>query len=320
MSPREPEVSSRHRRTRGYARPVRHALPPAVVTAAVGRADAELVALTSEPVAHGSGAATSSVVRITGSARAGSELSTFSMVRKEFRPVTHGRHAAAAGDERHWAYWRREPLAYAAGLLPDGPELSAPRCYGVVGDTVYLADITGGEESPSVAARRLGAWQATTAVPDVPWLATDQLGQRVRVTSLDWTAMDVPDSLPRIWDRRDELLGMLAAVPVVVCHGDFHVGNLLAGDDVTTVLDWGTFGAGPVGADLAHLALSTLDDHLDAYLAGLGGRYDPELVRLGYEVTLTLTGASRVHWMLSRGVPIPPGYVDLITGAEDRWR
>jgi aminoglycoside phosphotransferase (APT) family kinase protein len=41
-------------------------------------------------------------------------------------------------------------------------------------------------------------------------------------------------------------------VPVVVCHGDFHIGNLIAGDHVTTVLDWGTLGAGPAGADLAN--------------------------------------------------------------------
>jgi hypothetical protein len=74
-------------------------------------------------------------------------------------------------------------------------------------------------------------------------------------------------------------------------------------------------GVGPVGADLAHLALSTLEDPLDAYLAGLGGRFDPGLVRLGYQVTLALTAASRVHWMLTQGMPVPPGYVDFaITG------
>jgi hypothetical protein len=100
------------------------------------------------------------------------------------QPLTGGRHAAAATDPRHWACWRREPLAYAAGLLPSGPGLSAPRCYGVVDDVVYVADVTGQAESPAVAARRLGAWQAATAVPDVPWLAGHQLAQRIAVSSL----------------------------------------------------------------------------------------------------------------------------------------
>jgi hypothetical protein len=28
--------------------------------------------------------------------------------------------------------------------------------------------------------------------------------------------------------------------------------------------------------------------------------------------TLALTGASRVHWMLSRGIEPPPGYVEFV--------
>jgi aminoglycoside phosphotransferase (APT) family kinase protein len=102
----------------------------------------------------------------------------------------------------------------------------------------------------------------------------------------------------------------------VICHGDFSAGNLIAGRGVTVVLDWGTLGAGPLGADLAQLALSLplapdpLDGLFDAYLAGLGGRFDPELAALGYRVTLALAAASRAHWMLSRGRPVPPGYLD----------
>jgi aminoglycoside phosphotransferase (APT) family kinase protein len=152
----------------------------------------------------------------------------------------------------------------------------------------------------------------------VPWLAGHQLAQRIAVSSLDWSVVAAPDTdgLRELWDRREELLAALDPVPVVVCHGDFHVGNLIAGDGVTTVLDWGTLGVGPVGADLAHLALSTLEDPLDAYLAGLGSRFEPGLVRLGYQVTLALTAASRVHWMLTQGMPVPPGYVDFaITGS-----
>jgi hypothetical protein len=60
------------------------------------------------------------------------------------------------------------------------------------------------------------------------------------------------------------------------------------------------------------LALSTLDDLLAHYLAGLDGRFEPDAVRAGYRTTMALTGASRVHWMRSHGVEVPPGYEDFI--------
>jgi hypothetical protein len=193
-----------------------------------------------------------------------------------------------------------------------GPGLVAPRCYGVVDDVVYLQDVVGTPESPHVAARRLGAWQAGTPVPDLPWLAGHQLAQRVAVSDLDWAAVDADPRLASIWSRRHELLAALRSVPDVLSHGDFHIGHLVAADDATVVLDWATLGISPVGADLAHLALSTLDDLVADYLAGLEGRFDPVAVRLGYGTTLALTGASRVHWMRSRGVPVPQGYEDFV--------
>ncbi|MEQ4716997.1 hypothetical protein [Nonomuraea sp. B19D2] len=78
------------------------------------------------------------------------------------------------------------------------------------------------------------------------------------------------------------------------------------------VLDWATLGAAPVGADLAALALSTFVDPVEDYLAGAGGRFQRADVELGYRATLALTGAGRVHWMLSRGMRLPDGYEDFI--------
>jgi hypothetical protein len=122
---------------------VRTALPPVVLTAAAGRADVELLECVVTPISQGAGAATAAVARLTGRIRAGADELPFAMIRKQFQPVQGGRHAAGATDPRHWAYWRREPLAYAAGLLPSGPGLSAPRCYGVVDEVVYLAEVAG---------------------------------------------------------------------------------------------------------------------------------------------------------------------------------
>jgi aminoglycoside phosphotransferase (APT) family kinase protein len=173
----------------------------------------------------------------------------------------------------------------------------------------------GGErESARVAARRLGVWQATTPIPQVPWLAGHQLAQRVAVSELDFRGAGVDRRLVEVWERREALLTRLAGVPDVVSHGDFSMDNLVAGPDRTVVLDWATFGVCPVGADLAHLALSSLEDVLEDYLAGLGERFDGASVRLGYQVTAALTGASRMHWMRTNGVPVPDGYQEFVVG------
>jgi hypothetical protein len=185
----------------------------------------------------------------------------------------------------------------------------------VTDDAVLMADVAGPPETAATAARRLGAWQARTPIPDVPWLGGHQLAQRIRAGALDWSAVGAPHPVREIWDRRYAFLAALDPVPAVLCHGDFQTGNLIAGPAVTTVLDWGTLAAGPLGADLAHLALSTGEDPLGAYLDGLGGGFDPDLVRRGYHVTMALTASSRVHWMLSRHLPIPPHYVPFATAA-----
>jgi aminoglycoside phosphotransferase (APT) family kinase protein len=203
-------------------------------------------------------------------------------------------------------------LAYASGLLPQGPGLSAPACYGVVDGRVYLEDVVGGPERPEVAAARLAAWQAATAVFDRPWRAGNQLAQRLAVTELSWDGVDVDHRLAVIWQRRRELLSIVESLPVVISHGDFHAGNLIADGERTVALDWAAFGAAPVGADLAHLALSVADDVSVAYLSGLDGRFDPAAVLLGYRVTLALTGVSRIHWMVSNGVPVPAGYQEFV--------
>jgi hypothetical protein len=248
----------------------------------------------------GTGRATASVTRLPGD---------FPLIRKEFR--------AGVEDPAHWAYWRREQLAYSSRLLPDGPEFRAPKCYGISAGVVYLEDVIGRPEHPAVAARRLGAWQAHTEIPKVDWLTGHQLAQRITAKELDWRLVDADPRLAGIWARRFELLAELEGVPRVLSHGDFHRDHLIAAADTTVVLDWATLGMSPVGADLAHLALSTLEDLWEPYLAGLGGRFDAEAVRVGYQITLALTGTSRVHWMRSRGVEeLPEAYEDFVLRAS----
>jgi hypothetical protein len=290
-----------------------HRIPERVLTAATGWPDATVIECRREALTGSSGAATGAVTRLSGRVRCGDEQRGFSLIRKEVRPVTEGRHAPYASAPDHWAYWRREPLAYASGLLPTGPGIAAPGCFGVVDDVVYLAVIDGPPESPDTAARRLGAWQASAPIPEVPWLARHQLAQRIAASRLDWNDVDLDPRTEALWARRHELLAGLANVPRVLSHGDFSIGNLIASTPATTtVLDWATLGTAPVGADLASLALSALRDLLPDYLTGLDGRHDPTAVDLGYRTTLALTGASRLHWMRSRGVPVPPGYEQFV--------
>jgi hypothetical protein len=212
---------------------VRDILGPAAVAAGSVPEDSTLLEYVVEPIVGSSGAATAEVVRISGRVRVGTRDLPFSMVRKTFRPVTSGRHAAAARDPAHWAYWRRELLAYTTNAVPSGPHLHAPRCLAVIGDAVYLADVCGPTEGATTAAARLGAWQAETPIPEAPWLSGPQLAQRIAVSSLDWSLVHAPDMMRDIWDRRHHLLAALDTVPSVVCHGDFHIRSLIASGETT---------------------------------------------------------------------------------------
>jgi len=293
-------------------------LPASVLAALVDDEDPVVVECAAEPIVTGTGAATGAVTRLAGRARAGGREHAFSLIRKEFRPLSGGRHAAGALDPRHWAYWRREPLAYASGVLPRGPGLAAPRCYGVVAAAGFLQDVGPAGESARVAARRLGEWHASAPIPEVPWLAGHQLAQRLAVTELDWTGVAAAPRLASLWAERAGLLAALHSVPGVLSHGDFHIDHLVAAGDTTVVLDWATLGVSPVGADLAHLALSTYEDLMPDHLAGLGDRFAEDAVRTGYRTTLALTAASRIHWMASAGIRMPDGYVGFVLDQATR--
>ena len=288
-------------------------VPESVIVSVTGRATSNVVDVIAGPLDGGTGAATAGLARLTVRVRGVRRgLEEFTLVRKVFRPLQAGRHKHGAEDPRHWTYWQREPLAYASDVLPSAPGLRTPRCHGVFDSTVYLEDVDDQAAVTSRAARQLGAWQSTGMVPDVPWLSGHQLAQRIEATDLDWSAVHADSRAATLWDARHGLLAALAEVPAVLSHGDFHQGNLRAGGPDTVVLDWGTLGLAPVGADLAHLALSTQQDLQDDYLAGLRGSYPEDLVILAYRATLVLVGASRVHWMLSTGHDVPDGYVDFL--------
>jgi hypothetical protein len=181
------------------------------------------------------------------------------------------------------AYWKRESLLYASGLLDDpGGGLRAPRCYGVeelANGTVWLwlehvreeGDQVWPLERWALAAQHLGrfngAYLAGRTLPRQPWLA----GRRLRAW-LDrhpplvariaaapdqpdlrrWWPRPVVDSILRVWGEREAFLAALERLPQTFCHGDAIRRNLLSrrgadGTEETLAIDWehaGQYAAG----------------------------------------------------------------------------
>jgi hypothetical protein len=330
-----------------------------VARAALGREDAEVAEWRWEPLRPSLGFATGGLFRVRGTARVRGTVVPWSAVLKALRAPRGTLRDAVAREPEHFAYWKREALAYGSGLLADLPGvLAAPRCLGQEAppdageEAVWLwleevADRYQGWWPPRrtlLAARHLGAFNGAYAagrrpLPVVPWLGRGYLRQRVEGGSESLplfeteAAFDHPllrghfdpgtaGRLSRLWARRRVLLDALDRVQPTLCHGDCHQGNLFAppvsdGVERTVAVDWGTAGIGPLGADLAELALSRAvagellapggagfgDRLCGHYLRGLrdaGWAGESETARLGYAATAALAGASRLHWTLER--------------------
>lgn len=220
---------------------------------------------------------------------------------------------AEVTDPRHSAWWRRAAVVAESGVVDRTAGLRS----------VAVLDVSEDEDGvtlrhPYVApqpppelflAARMGAF-AGNAVPQVPWLAHDLLGERMR--RVEWRGgwptlqrTNLADAADRLWNRRGVLLARLAALPQVLQHGDPVPGNFPArADGAALTLDWATLGTGPVGGDLGYLALSSpasLEVLLDAYLGGLPTDLaSPEEALLGARVTAVYTILNRTEWVLAR--------------------
>lgn len=187
--------------------------------------------------------------------------------------------------------WRREPLAFALGLLNELPGgLAAPRCFGVVERSsdevwIWLEEIQGqlgtewSRERIVLGARHLGqfngAYMAGGRLPSAPWLLRGMLRRWIAHLSLSveqllaaldhghpllrrgWPA-DVADALNEVWTERDVLCDALDRLPRTFCHHDANGRNLIARTsthdrDQTVVIDWDFVGIGPPGYDIVPL-------------------------------------------------------------------
>ena len=286
-------------------------LPVPIAAAVCGRT-VSVLSVAVEDVRPSTGAATGADCRLRAELvlSDGRRLSE-TLIRKEIRPLTSGRHARLAGDPRHWAYWRREAEAYTSGLLPAGPALRAPRCFGVVDQTVFLEDVAGPEPTAVHAAEALARWQVEFEPSlDRPWLAVDQIGKRLASGDLDWGGVDADPRVVELWKRRHTCYERLARLPRVLSHGDYSIGTLVSSAGEVVAFDWATLGWEPVGFDLAHLALSAAENPLPGYRPTAPTHR--EVAEIGFRCALTIIGASRVHWMLSNSVEVPRWCVDFL--------
>ena len=207
---------------------------------------------------------------------------------------SHGSALWQAGvDPDHWYYWKREALAYSSGFLGSlSGGLRAPTCFGVFDRPdgaigVWLEDLRADRSAAAwsveqyrASAEALGRAQAASAARvgsgTEPWLGRKWLDSYVErrgsffdvVNDPAWDHPLVRDHLPagtrdaavRIWDDRHELLGIVSAAPLVLCHNDVHPGNLFADGPDTVLIDWSFASIGPAGVDPATLVFDAVLD------------------------------------------------------------
>ena len=212
-----------------------------------------------------------SIHRISGVASEAGEDLPWSVIRK---------HVADTGDtEADLRYWRREPLAYASGLLDDLAGVRAPRCYASVetddGIELWLEDLASDPgpwttQRAEVVARDLGrmngAYTAGRPVPTYPWLSRQWLIPWVEQASAGFDELDTARDDPWIarlysetvaeraramWDVRHDIYRAFDTMPVVLAHLDTTQQNAFVHAGRTTLIDWAFVGLAAPGEDLA---------------------------------------------------------------------
>ena len=110
-------------------------------------------------------------------------------------------------------------------------------------------------------------------------------------------------------EHTDEILARIEQLPLVLCHRDFWVTNLIYADGKIALIDWDTCGWGYLGEDLASLIADEADiDHMveyyqrcvPAYYKGFSEYVDacPVADHCVYELILLVFGYRFVEWYL----------------------
>ena len=193
-------------------------------------------------------------------------------------------------------FWRREPFAYASGLLDRLPDsVCAPRCFGIdeyddhavwlwledagirTGVTWSLAEF---RQVAYDLGRFNGAYLVGRPLPGDAWLSENWFpGWLARWTFLpdllrqldgceqafaeEVCPAAVRERVLALWDEREVFLRALHCLPQTLCHRDANCSNLFVKLDAnnqgrTLAVDWALIGRGSLGEEIAQLVASSL--------------------------------------------------------------
>jgi hypothetical protein len=244
----------------------------AAVRAALGRPEATIEGWQVRPLRGLSfGAA---IHRVSGMASHGGVRVPWSVIRKKVRDA-----GDSPGDI---FYWRREPLAYASGLLAELAGAAAPLCFAQSeepgGVVLWLEDLADGDgarwtaERYALVARGLGslggAHASSPPVPDWPWLSQGLLASWVELGAAGFEAFTeaardpllarlyppkVAAIMVELWQARRRICDILAGWPQVLGHLDAVPANVIVRDGRTYLIDWAFMGRAAPGEELAPL-------------------------------------------------------------------
>ena len=290
------------------------------------------------PLVYDSFQAGRQVSRLTGEALVHGRRQTWSLIEKATS-------AAGLASPDLYQLARRELSVARSGLLesPRVLEGSAPGLrpvpvYGAVeradGTLVlYTQDLGPHQQWPVEsfvdAARDLGRFNGRWLgrVPAEPWLFSHWASRHNQPSAIDLgrrivedgfasaqplRGLDLSEALA-LFDAQPDLVDVLGALPITLCHHDAVQSNLFWAAGSTMAIDWELIGPGPIGADLASLLfssgrrgdlpvpwLSALRPRaVAAYSAGaaeVGADLDPAAVQLGFDAAVSL------RWSLLRDV------------------
>ena len=244
-----------------------------------------------EAIAYGSvSTQTRQLYRAHGTVRDGAATQPWSLALKMYTPPLEGKTHSVT----HPLYWKREPEAYASGLLRTlPPTFRAARCHGITERSdgsvwLWLEDLRDTDapwvfDQYVVAARHLGHLAAPyllgRSLPTASWLtrhydrfATSEVASLLAAARdpLAWQhpllhafTPDLVGAMLELWERTPSLLTRMERVPQTLCHHDVWRNNLFActrtaGLQQTVAIDWELIGVGAAGEDAGNLLFVSL--------------------------------------------------------------